>query len=146
MVALAPPGESAAYTNPLTGSVATPAMKTPEGIGSGVVAHGAPAFGGHVVISNHDAARFSEIYALLPMKPIVPLAPRPSPVTATIPTVCVRGSPFGFVTCRMLASVRSVTYRLPSGPRAIPFGFRVRTSASGIIASGGPAMASLLGS
>src|SRR5579884_363973 len=108
MVALAPPGESAAYTKPLTGSVATPAMKTPEGIGSGVVAHGA-AFGGQVVISNHEAARFSEMYALFPIKPMVPFAPRPSPVTATIPTVCVRGSPFGLVICRILGSVRSVT-------------------------------------
>ena len=47
------------------------------------------------------AARFSEIYRLFPMKPIVPFAPRPSPVTATMPTVCVRGSPFGLVICRI---------------------------------------------
>src|SRR6478735_1122806 len=106
MVALAPPGESAAYTKPLTGSVATPATNTPDGIGSGVVAQGMAALGGHNVISNQDAARFSEMYTLLPMKPMVPLAPRPSPVTATMPTVCVRGSPLGLVICRMFISVR----------------------------------------
>ena len=43
MLALAPPGESAAYTKPFTGSVATPAINTPEGIGSGVVVHGGAA-------------------------------------------------------------------------------------------------------
>ena len=68
------------------------------------------------------------------MKPCVPLAPRLSPVTATIVMVCVRGSPFGLVIRRTLGSTRSVTYRLPSGPSAMPFGLRVRTSASGVMA------------
>ena len=61
MLAFAPPGESAAYTKPFIGSVATPAMNTPDGIGSGVVAQGGAAFGGQAVMLKNEAARFSEM-------------------------------------------------------------------------------------
>src|SRR5919199_6658395 len=93
MVALAAPGATATYTEPLFWSVATEAANATPGRFSKLEVQNEPQ---PVAFWITPSPRFSGKYRSLPRKPIVPLMPRASDVCPTIVTLMVAGSPAGF--------------------------------------------------